>query len=228
MRFSLLDIRLVYGDEYTKVSLAHSISLTDFYFLNPEIDANYTNLLLNEAYYVKAVGSITSYANYTVTRVLPITVTPVNFTNVNTNIPTATSDPCYIYTGAALLPTASGTILDYYDYENPSNYTSECVAMATFWGIIMKQMVTWNPSLVNNASTYELNMENSYCILRYENSTASTEDTDSGLCLPMNAMEAGTASNYNCFTSVDLSYSNVYTYDDIIYDYSLTMDDLVS
>ncbi|CDM37952.1 hypothetical protein DTO013E5_10197 [Penicillium roqueforti] len=216
------------GDECAKVSLAHSISLTDFYFLNPEIDANCTNLLLDEAYCVKAVGSITSYANYTVTGVLPITVTPVNFTNVNTDIPTATSDPGYVYTGAALLPTASGTIPDCYDYENPSNYTSECVAMATFWGITMKQMVTWNPSLVNNASTCELNKENSYCILRYENSTASTEDTDSGLCLPMNATEAGTAFNCNCFTSVDLSYSDVYTCDDIIYDYSLTMDDLVS
>jgi hypothetical protein len=67
-----------------------------------------------------------------VTRVLPISVTPVNFTNVNTNIPTAISDPSYVYTGAALLPTASGTILDCYDYENPSNYTSECVAIATF------------------------------------------------------------------------------------------------
>jgi hypothetical protein len=107
-----------------------------------------------------------------VTGVLPISVTPVNFTNVNTDIPTATSDPGYVYTGAALLPTASGTIPDCYDYENPSNYTSECVAMATFWGITMKQIVTWNPSLVNNASTCELSMENSYCILRYENSTA--------------------------------------------------------
>jgi hypothetical protein len=67
-----------------------------------------------------------------VTRVLPITITPVNFTNVNTNIPTAISDPSYIYTGAALLPTALGTILDYYNYENPSNYTSKCVVIATF------------------------------------------------------------------------------------------------
>jgi hypothetical protein len=86
-----------------------------------------------------------------VTGVLPITVTPVNFTNVNTDIPTAISGPGYVYTGAVLLPTAPGTIPDCYDYENPSNYTSECVAMATFWGITIKQMVTWNPSLVNKA-----------------------------------------------------------------------------
>ncbi|KAJ5436236.1 hypothetical protein N7445_007121 [Penicillium cf. griseofulvum] len=64
----------------------------------------------------------------------------------------------------------------------------------------------------------------------WKTATAScaTEDTDSRLCLPMDATEAGTASNCNFFTSVDLSYSDVYTCDDISYDYSLTMDDLVS
>ncbi|OGE53923.1 hypothetical protein PENARI_c007G01749 [Penicillium arizonense] len=60
-------------------------------------------------------------------------------------------------------------------------------------------------------------MANSYCILRYKNSTASTEDTDI-TCFPMNATETGTASNCNCFTSVDLSDSGDYTCDDIVYD----------
>ncbi|KAJ6107455.1 hypothetical protein N7523_008778 [Penicillium sp. IBT 18751x] len=141
------------GDNCAKVSLAQSISLTDFYFLNPEIDTNCTNLQLDEAYCVKAVGSITNYPNYTVTGVLPITITPVNFTYVNTAIPTATSDTGYEYTRTPLLPTALGTISGYYDYENPSNYTSQCVDMAAGYGIPMKQLVAWNPSLENNAST---------------------------------------------------------------------------
>ncbi|CAG8067040.1 unnamed protein product [Penicillium salamii] len=216
------------GDECAKVSLSHSISLTDFYFLNPEIDANCTNLELDEAYCVKPVGSITSYPNYTATGVLPITVTPVTFTYVNTNVPSATSDPGYVVTGTALLPTASGTIPDCYDYENPSNYTSQCVQMASDYGISMSQLVSWNPSLVNNASTCTLDMASSYCILRYENSTASTEDTDTDYCLPINATEAGTASNCNCFTSVDLSDSGDYTCDEIVYDFSLTLAELVS
>lgn len=55
------------GHTCAQVSLAQSISLTDLYFLNPEIDANCTNLDLDEAYFVKAVGSITSYQTYTVT-----------------------------------------------------------------------------------------------------------------------------------------------------------------
>ncbi|KAJ5316774.1 hypothetical protein PENANT_c016G01679 [Penicillium antarcticum] len=112
------------SDKCAKVSLAHSISLTDFYFLNPEIDANCTNLELDEAYHIKPVGSITSYPNHTVAGVLPTTVKPVTFTYVNINIPLATSDPRYVVPGTALLPSASGTILGYYDYENPSNYTS--------------------------------------------------------------------------------------------------------
>ncbi|KAJ5136402.1 hypothetical protein N7448_004956 [Penicillium atrosanguineum] len=215
------------GDDCAKVSLAQSISLTDFYFLNPEIDANYTNLQLDEAYCVKAVGSITSYPNYTVTGVLLITITPVNFTYVNTAIPTATSDPGYEYTGTPLLPTASGTISGCYDYENPSNYTSQCVDMAAGYGISMKQLVAWNLSLENNASTCNLNMANSYCILRYENSTASTEDTDI-TCWPITATETGTASNCNCFTLIDMSDSPDYTCDDLVYDYSLTLAELVS
>ncbi len=62
------------------MSLTYLVSLTDFFFLNPEIDANYINLELGEVYYIKAVCLITSYPNDTATRVLPIIVAPVNFT----------------------------------------------------------------------------------------------------------------------------------------------------
>ncbi|CDM36061.1 unnamed protein product [Penicillium roqueforti FM164] len=44
------------GDTCAQVSLAQSMSLTDLYFLD-----------LDDAYCVKAVGSITSYPTYTVT-----------------------------------------------------------------------------------------------------------------------------------------------------------------
>lgn len=42
---------------------------------------------------------------------------------------------------------------------------------------------------------------------------AATEDTDTDFCLPINATEAETASNCNCFTSVDLSDSGGMNYD---------------
>ncbi|KAJ5909256.1 hypothetical protein N7495_001938 [Penicillium taxi] len=75
------------------------------------------------------------------TGVLPITVTPITFDYMNTNVPTATSDPGYAVTGTALFPTASDTILDSYDYENPSNYT-QCVDMASDYGILMNRLVS--------------------------------------------------------------------------------------
>ena len=40
------------------------ISLADFYFLNPNIDFNYTNLLAGSAYCVKAAELILAYENY--------------------------------------------------------------------------------------------------------------------------------------------------------------------
>ena len=42
-----------------------SIPLQDFYFLNLEIDANCSNLILGHAYCVAPVGSIYNYPNYT-------------------------------------------------------------------------------------------------------------------------------------------------------------------
>lgn len=121
--------------------MTQSISLADFYFLNPEIDQNCTNLELGEAYCVQPVGSITSYPNYTITGVLPITVTPATFSSVNTAIPTSTNDPGYAYTAPALLPTASGTISGCYEYGNPANYTTLCRFYAGLNGISTDQLL---------------------------------------------------------------------------------------
>ncbi|KAK4932066.1 hypothetical protein LTR66_015998 [Elasticomyces elasticus] len=163
------------GDTCAKVSIAQSISLSDFYFLNPEIDANCTNLELGEAYCVKPVGSLTSYANYTITGFLPITVTPATFSSVNTDIPTTTSYPGFVYTEPAQLPTAPDTVSGCYEYANPSNNTVLCRDLATDYEISMDQLVEWNPSLTNNVSTCTLTMTYSYCVLEYSNSTGEWE-----------------------------------------------------
>lgn len=53
------------GDTCASVTIAHSISLGDFYFLNPEINATTcANLDLGESYCVAAVGNIASYPGY--------------------------------------------------------------------------------------------------------------------------------------------------------------------
>ncbi|KAJ5181992.1 hypothetical protein N7449_012139 [Penicillium cf. viridicatum] len=145
--------------------------------LDGKIDANCINLELGEAYCVKPVGSLTSYAKYTVTGVLPITVTPVTFSSVNTDIPTTTSYPGFVYTEPAQLPTAPYTLLGCYEYANPSNNTVLCRDFATDYEISMDQdqLVEWNPSLSNNVSTCTLTMTYSYCVLEYSNSTGEWE-----------------------------------------------------
>ncbi|KAE8150567.1 hypothetical protein BDV25DRAFT_172050 [Aspergillus avenaceus] len=165
---------VVKGDECGRVSMAHSISLADFYFLNPEIDEDCSNLQLGEAYCVKPVGSITSYPNYTVTGVLPITVTPANFSSVNTAIPTTTNDPGYEYVGPTLNPTAPGTIPDCYLYENPSYYTTLCRDLGRDNDVTVEDLSEWNPSLTNNAANCTVSSSYSYCVQKYENSTSSS------------------------------------------------------
>ncbi|KAJ5964996.1 uncharacterized protein N7479_004872 [Penicillium vulpinum] len=212
------------GDTCAQLSIAQSISLPDFYFLNPEIDADCTNLQLDEAYCVKPVGSLTSYPNYTLTGYLPITVPTATFSSVNTDIPTTTSYPGFVYTEPTQLPTAPDTLSGCYEYANPSNINDLCRDLARDYEISMDQLVEWNPSLSNNKSTCTLTMTYSYCVLEYSNSTA-TEPTLTN-CLSINATESGTASNCNCLTSVDLYDSPDYTCADIVSDYGVTLADL--
>ncbi|CAP66959.1 uncharacterized protein PODANS_4_5600 [Podospora anserina S mat+] len=52
------------GDECGKVALANGITLEDFYYLNPKLNTKCTNLLLDIAYCVAAVGDISTYSDY--------------------------------------------------------------------------------------------------------------------------------------------------------------------
>ncbi|KAJ5656875.1 hypothetical protein N7507_008825 [Penicillium longicatenatum] len=104
------------GDDCSLVTVANAISLVDFYFLNPEIDANCTHLELGEAYCIAAVGDINTYSGYPVTTPL-FTVTTASFPAVDTSIPTATSDPGFVYT-PTYLPTAPDTLTNCQRYAN--------------------------------------------------------------------------------------------------------------
>lgn len=149
--------------------MANGIPLTDFFFLNPEIDANCTNLLLGEAYCVAAVGSITTYSSYPVTTPL-FTVTSATFPSVDTSIPTTTSDPGYIYT-PTYLPTAPGTLTDcaeYRDFDN-TTFSNSCIYIAFAFHVTTDQLMEWNPSLPTNVSACALQPGYSYCVVRSEN-----------------------------------------------------------
>ncbi|CAG8272011.1 unnamed protein product [Penicillium salamii] len=107
------------GNTCSLVIVANAISLVDFYFLNPKIDTNCTNLELREAYCIAVVRDISTYSDYLVTTPL-FTMTTASFPAVDTSIPMAISDLGYIYT-PIYLPTTSETLTDYERYANYNN-----------------------------------------------------------------------------------------------------------
>ncbi|KAL4935764.1 hypothetical protein BDV06DRAFT_228521 [Aspergillus oleicola] len=84
-------------------------SLTDFYSLNPEIDANCTNLWANQSYCVQPVGDISTYSRYggkTTTSFTFVTDTNIFWGD----LPTATP-PVYNFTSTSSpYPLASGSL----------------------------------------------------------------------------------------------------------------------
>jgi hypothetical protein len=99
------------GDHCDSISIAYRITLEDFYFLNPQINDECSNLRLGASYCVKAVGDIATYNNY------PITTTAIVFTRPT---PAPTSYP--ILTPPALSAKAFGTVEDCDEYRNAFTY----------------------------------------------------------------------------------------------------------
>ncbi|KAL6230075.1 hypothetical protein BDW75DRAFT_245169 [Aspergillus navahoensis] len=194
---------VVEGDQCSLVSLAHGLSLTDFYFLNPEIDQGCTNLLLGEAYCVAPVGEISTYPNYPVTTPL-FTVPPATFSPVDTDIPTSTSQPEHTFTETPL-PLAPDTLEDceyYRDYDPDYPELNLCKRVAKSVDVTTDNLLEWNPSLPSDMSTCALQPGYRYCALKdesYEITDYSSNPNWDG-CLPVNATEPTTVSDCNCFT----------------------------
>lgn len=73
------------GDYCDSVSIHQNIALKDFYFLNPKINANCTNLLLGLAYCVQAVGDISTYSGYPSSKIY--TLTSLTYTTTKSTLP---------------------------------------------------------------------------------------------------------------------------------------------
>jgi len=149
------------------VSVANYLSISDFYFLNPEINGNCTNLELGVAYCVEPVGALATYSGYTNTEGPTITVPPATFSSVNTAITSSTGDPGYIAT-TSLLPQASGTIKGCKTYRNfdSTNDLNECSYIAFAYDVTTDQLLAWNPTLSSNLSTCDFQTGYSYCVLQ--------------------------------------------------------------
>ncbi|KAJ6150685.1 hypothetical protein N7470_007279 [Penicillium chermesinum] len=144
---------------------------------------------------------------------------------VNTEIPTRTSHPGYVYTEPAQLPTAPGTISGCYKYQNADEYTNLCRDLAYDNSITVADLAEWNPSL-NNTFNCTLDQKYSYCALKFENSTYT--EPPSAVCIPIEATEPGTASNCNCFTYVDVYDAPDYTCNELVADNGITLTELLA
>jgi hypothetical protein len=126
------------------------------YFLNPEIDAQCSNLLLGVAYCVKAVGDVNTYSGYPVT---------TNFITLTSNtFVTTTSDaqiklPLPPFTSTSLLPHASGTAQNCFAYKNYrgipaivdqsqstdlalyTNFINSCDYTTSTWAVALEELV---------------------------------------------------------------------------------------
>ncbi|KAK3295595.1 LysM domain-containing protein [Chaetomium fimeti] len=150
-------------DTCASISLAHGITLDDFYFLNHQVDnVSCSNLWLGYAYCVKAVGNIQTYPDY------PVLMPSTTFTRpppANTTAPPAFDPP-------PLSPRASGTIDGCDQYKNGWSErvtardpdANTCMRWAMMADVLVAQLRRWNPSLNENGCV--LLAEFSYCIVK--------------------------------------------------------------
>lgn len=217
------------GDNCNLVTVTNAISLVDFYFLNPEIDANCTNLKLGEAYCIAAVGDISTYSDYPVTTPL-FTVTKASFPAVDTSIPTATSDPGFVYT-PTYLPTAPDTLTNcqrYANYDNTTYNLNSCKWVAWLNEVATADFLDWNPSLNTNLSLCAMQPGYSYCAILNSSYTTGSDSGLGSLCLSLNATEPTTVSNCNCFTGINGYDKGEYQCANIEEDFDITEAQLLT
>ncbi|MCJ1257535.1 hypothetical protein MMC24_005361 [Lignoscripta atroalba] len=138
------------GDDCSTISLKFSILLQDFYFLNPEINGDCTNLLADVSYCIQPVGDISTYPGYSnsATHALPA-FTPGPSTPLTWEEPqTASND-----TDNIIIPLANATREDCWDYmwiNDTRPESVDCWGIADYAGVDRDQFALWNPSLDQN------------------------------------------------------------------------------
>jgi hypothetical protein len=156
-------IKVQSGDYCSSISVKFGISLNDFYFLNPQVDVNCSNLWLNTSYCVRAVGNIATYSGY------PVTTPSYTFTKS----PSTTAFTPVAVATPPLNPKAPGTWTNCTFYENAFNtkivnYESlnSCRSWSINSGSTVEQLIHWNPSL--DPQNCVLDPAYSYCLISGE------------------------------------------------------------
>ncbi|KAG6235034.1 hypothetical protein E4U25_005314 [Claviceps purpurea] len=153
------------GDYCAAISLKFSVALSEFYFLNPQIDQSCSNLWANISYCVRPVGNIETYPGYTTTAPATTFTRPASTTSF---VPSPIEFP-------PLLPRASGTIDDCFEYENAFDARSglkdlaagnACYSWSRIYDVTVEELIEWNPSL-NATDSCVLQAGHSYCIRKW-------------------------------------------------------------
>lgn len=152
------------GDDCSRISIQFGVSVHDFFFLNPHLDKDCSNLWKDTSYCMKPVGNIETYTGY------PISVPSTTFTRP----PPATSYIPVPVPTPPLNPKAPGTIEDCYSYENAfdegtPSLTDKDPNSCSIWApdnITVKDLVSWNPSLTEENCIFIPGY--SYCLRRWE------------------------------------------------------------
>jgi hypothetical protein len=154
----------VEGDLCGTISLAFSITVDDFYFLNPQVDNKCSNLWLNTSYCVAPVGNIATYSGYPTST--PGTVFPKP-------TPEPTSVPPPVVT-PPLSATASGTVdgclyyLNAFDESLSSVFNLSEANLCDVWAaqadVAVDDLLAWNPSL--SKTNCLLQSGKSYCVFK--------------------------------------------------------------
>ncbi|KAF2824331.1 hypothetical protein CC86DRAFT_420818 [Ophiobolus disseminans] len=170
------------GDNCEKVSIKNSISLPDFYFLNPTVNnSTCNNLILGVYYCVLPIGDITTFPNYPKTTNF-ITMTSNTFTTIVSTPPPNIPLPTPITTSQ--LPHAPGTNNNCFAYKNYreippivdqsqnsevasyTDFVNSCGYLTILWETTIDDLVKWNPSLVKEKCAMQAGY--SYCVLESE------------------------------------------------------------
>jgi hypothetical protein len=216
------------GDYCNLIVLKFGISLTDFVFLNPAINANCTNLYAAESYCVQAVGDINTYSGRPAYASYTATLTTLNgdpatrWPTINYTTPTRTAS-------ATMAPLATGTRNDCFQYfngtlfvgkaGNGSWYKSDCDFAAHVFDVGLTDLGVWNPSLGNTSlSNCTFTKGKSYCGQYYFGQAPPVPTSTAFGGSPIR-----TNTTANCTNYVDVFQGSGYTCSNILSDYGITI-----
>ena len=161
------------GDSCATILAKYGISLQDFIFLNPEVNADCSNLVTWQDYCVQPVGDINTYPGHTASA----TTTSVASYGPFSALPGSNRTAYPTFSSA--LPLASGTRADCNAYftnnifpKSISSWESYCALAAAVYGVTLTELGIWNRGLDVSSESCRFESGLRYCGLLYSNSFA--------------------------------------------------------